>query len=173
MKLAEVVKFIDWLIYFFLFSIAIYSIIESNVIQDYFNKNSDTYQTEIQAQDVIIPDFTFCDWTYQILDLINQFEVDYILQDTITKEQFEVKNFTKTFLYSGQCLLISLPQEINVAFHIAHHIRLKFNSSGNNTLPELNAKVSSRNNLLLGKVDQDGNAMVSDAKPKQRTIFRM
>ena len=40
-------------------------------------------------------------------------------------------------------------------------------------LPELNAKVSSRNNLLLGKVDQDGNAMVTIAKPKQKTSFRM
>ena len=97
MKLAKIVKFIDLLIYFFLFVIAIYTIIESDVIKDYFNKNSDTYQTEIQAKEVITPDFTFCDWAYQILDLKDQFEVDYILQDTITREEFEVKNFTKAF----------------------------------------------------------------------------
>ena len=50
-------------------------------------------------------------------------------------------------MYSGVCFIIGLPKDIEVSFTMDHRIRLKFNSSLKQ-VPEFNAKVSSKNNLL-------------------------
>ena len=58
MELSQKVKIIDWIIYLVLWISAIYCIIQSNVIQNYFNKDSDTYKTEIEATGIELPDFS-------------------------------------------------------------------------------------------------------------------
>ena len=78
MKLNKCMKFLDWSFYFILCAVAIFFIVESNVIQNFLEEISDTYETEIETEEFSMPDFTICDWSFEILDLKNLFVVKYV-----------------------------------------------------------------------------------------------
>ena len=128
MELSQKVKIIDWIIYLVLWVSAIYSIIQSNVIQNYLNKDSDTYKTEIAAREVILPDFSFCDWSRSILDL-QDYKTYYRLYDPIQQKNFKIDNFTKQHFHFGECFRLSLPPDMRITFDMDHQIRFDFNST--------------------------------------------
>ena len=75
MKLKELARIIDWILYLLLCIIAIYFIIKSDVIQKYLNKNTDSYETTIESDKYVAPDFTFCDHSRRIMKLENQMDL--------------------------------------------------------------------------------------------------
>ena len=79
MNLKEKVAIIDWILYIILCTLACYFIIKSDVIQKYLNKNTDTYETEIQLEEFTLPEFSFCDLSGKILSL--EYDVGYELND--------------------------------------------------------------------------------------------
>ena len=55
MKLQALILALDWLVYVFFLASAVYCIVVSNVIQNYANKTTDTYKSEIDAKNVQMP----------------------------------------------------------------------------------------------------------------------
>ena len=110
MNLKEIITIIDWILYIILCILACYFIVQSDVVQKYLNKNTDTYETEIKSKEFTLPDFTFCDYSRRILDL--EYDVEYELNDRILGAITRVENFTKYPLYDGRCFIIT-PQHDN------------------------------------------------------------
>ena len=127
MNLIETAAVIDWVFYIILCTLACYFIVESDVIQKYLNKNTDTYETEIDLKEFTSPEFTFCDWSRKILDLEYNvgYDVYYHALGTTTK----VENFTK--FYDGFCFIITPQLEMNLtnSNSIDHNIQINFNTS--------------------------------------------
>ena len=151
MELSQKVKIIDWIIYLVLWVIAIYCIIQSNVIQNYFNKDSDTYKTEIETTGTILPDFSFCDWSKRILDLQDSFEIDYKLYDPVQHKDITIDNFTIQHFHYGECFRLSLPPDMKITFDMDHVIRFEFNSTIMD-IHQISAMVSAKNNIMVRKI---------------------
>ena len=55
MKLKELIIFFDWVLYILLCIVAICFIIEQDVIKKFIEKNTDTYETEIEEEEFFVP----------------------------------------------------------------------------------------------------------------------
>ena len=101
----KAVEFVDWFLYIILWMISIYFIVESDVIPKYLNKSTDTYETEIEAKEISIPDFTFCDWSERILGLSNQYDIIYYLKDLGKGTIMKVDILVNQTLHQGKCFV--------------------------------------------------------------------
>ena len=164
MKFELIIKIIDWVIYICLCASAIYCIITSNVIQDYLNEYSDTYQTEVEANDTF-PEVKFCHWSssQSIFLLRNQYVYEYKGANRIT-------NISSHFNVLGKCLVFQPPPGLNQKKTKFHHIRLKLNTSITN-LPNIAVYVASKDNPVMRGIHHDGGAIRSYLRPKTSASF--
>ena len=103
MKLQALILALDWLVYIFLLASAVYCIVVSNVIQNYANKTTDTYKSEIDAENIQMPEFLFCDYSNRIRQLTGSFETKYYLKEKVgfgwkKIEDIRIRNNEKCFL---------------------------------------------------------------------------
>ena len=159
MKLIELVIFFDWVLYIVLCIVAICFIIEQDVIKKFIEKNTDTYETEIEEDVFLSPEFKICDYTYRILKLENQYDIQY----ANVLDQNAGRNVTKYALnnggnpFSGQCFIISPPAGIDLSYHSDHYFWIKFNSSLSiDDLPQIYGYATAKNNPNMFKINHDG-----------------
>ena len=120
----QIIQAIDWIVYIASFVIGIYCIIASNVIQNYANRTTDTYKSEIDADHVEIPQFYFCDPSNRISELNgSSFQIEYhITEDDGWKwsklKEIQIKKIEN-------CLYIA-PSKLNFSYKIEHSIRIRF-----------------------------------------------
>ena len=174
MNLITTVIFVDWMVYMLLLALSIYFIIESDVIQKYLNKNSDTYQTELAATEVMIPDFVFCDVGKKYFRLENpNYDITYTMLDKSNGKSMEVNDYAKYSLYYGDCFVIT-PTSKSFSYNHEHKISFTFNSSvkGDN-LPQIKAMLTSRNNPYLFGIHHDGNIMSETISAQDLLILRV
>ena len=151
MKLNEIAKIIDWILYIILCIIAIYFIIKSDVIQKYLNKNTDSYETTIESSQYVAPDFTFCDHSRRMMKLENQYDVKLSIKNPGHRKGYDIilDNFPKYPLFEGQCFVITLCN-LNLTYNEWVAIDIRFNSSIKiGKLPQIVGYVSSRNNPVM------------------------
>lgn len=175
MKLRDKIYIVNWILYAILIVVAVFVIIESGVIQKFLKKNTDTYETEIETNVFLPPEFTICDWSYRILGLNNQYYIDYSITNDLFLEAWKkVNNFERQVLYDGACFLITPPSNLNLTYNLQHIITVNFNSSLNiGNLPRISASVSSKNNPELFGIRYDGNFMFSTICAQEIAIFKM
>ena len=167
MKLQAVISAIDWLVYIFFLASAVYCIIVSNVIQNYANKTTDTYKSEIVAESVQMPEFLFCDYSYRIRQLNGSFEVEYYLKEEVgfgwkKIEDIKMRN-------NMNCFTVDLPPHMNMSYKTEHSIRIKFNTSLLE-IPKLTGFISKKNSELMSSF-HDGDPMISTLSPGQRVLL--
>ena len=159
MKLIELVIFFDWVLYIVLCIVAICFIIEQDVIKKFIEKNTDTYETEIEEDVFLSPEFKICDYTYRILKLENQYDIKY----ANVFDQRAAKNVTTYSLnnggnpYSGQCFIISPPPGTDLSYDSEHYFWIKFKSTLSiDELPQIYWSASAKNNPTMFKINHDG-----------------
>ena len=174
MTLNQLVIFVDWMIYLFLWAMSIYFIIQSDVIQKYLNKNSDTYQTELAATEVMIPDFVFCEIGEKYFRLEKpNYNIKYTLFDRSNGNRMEISDYTKYSLYYGDCLVIKPTSNI-FTYNLEHHISFSFDSSIKvDDLPQIKGILTSNNNPYLFGIHHDGNVMSETISAQDKLIFRV
>ena len=175
MKLVnKAVEFVDWFLYIILWMISIYFIVESDVIPKYLNKSTDTYETEIEAKEISIPDFTFCDWSERILGLSNEYDIIYYLKDLGKGTIRKVDILVNQTLHQGQCFVITPPIGLNLSDSIDHFIALRFNASIRlEELPQIKGYVNTQNNPQLFGNTHDGDGMSKSINAQTRADFRL
>ena len=129
MSLNKCMNILDWSFYFILWAVAVFFIAESDVIQNFLEEISDTYETEIESKEFSLPDFIICDWSFEILELKNLFVVKYVLKDH--QESQMVDNFTIQELGMGNCFRVAPPIGFRIGSNLEHQITVRFNSSVN------------------------------------------
>ena len=169
MKLQEKIVAIDWLVYIFFLASAVYCIIVSNVIQNYANKTTDTYKSEIVAESVQMPEFLFCDYSYRMRQLNGSFEVQYYLKEEVgfgwkKIEDIKMRN-------NMNCFTVDLPPHMKLSYKTEHSIRIKFNASFSE-IPELTGFISKKNSGFMSSF-HDGEPMISTLSPGQRVLLDM
>ena len=153
---------------------SIYFIIQSDVIQKYLNKNTDTYQTELAETEVMIPDFVFCEMGVKYFRLEKpNYNITYTLFDRSNGNMIEISDYKKYSLYYGDCFMITPPSNI-FTHNLEHHISFTFNSSIKiEDLPQIKAMLTSRNNPHLFGIHHDGNIMSETIGAQDMLIFRV
>ena len=158
--LKKLVAFFDWVVYILLCIVAIGCIIEQDVIQKFIQKNTDHYETEIDAKEFSSPEFYFCDWTLKILKMEKQHFIQYA--NVLDPHAFE--NVTSYPVnnggnpYAGNCFIVSPPPGIDLSYYSWHYFLMKFNSTlSTDELPPIMSYVSAKNNPLMFKIRHDGN----------------
>ena len=176
MKLKELARIIDWILYLLLCIIAIYFIIKSDVIQKYLNKNTDSYETTIESDKYVAPDFTFCDHSRRIMKLENQMDLKLSIRNPgHDGEVYDslIDNFTKYPFHEGQCIVMDL-SNLNLTYNKWLAINIRFNSSIQiSNLPQISGYVSSRNNPPFAGSRHDGMALGKLIQPQQKVIFKL
>ena len=168
MNLNEKAAIIDWVSYIILCILACYFIVESDVIQKHLNKNTDTYETEIQSKEFTSPEFTFCDWSRKILGL--EYDVGYYLNDQTLGTFTKVETFTKYPLFEGYCFIITPQHEKD----FTHTIHIRFNASiPLNQMPQIAVYVNSKNNPLLLGTYHDGRPMEQTINHQEFAYFNV
>ena len=172
MTLKEITAIIDWVSYIILCILACYFIIKSDVIQKYLNKNTDTYETEIQLKEFTSPDFTFCDWSRKIMSL--DYNIGYELKHRTLSKITKIENFTKYSLFDGHCFIITFKQRLNMSHShsIGHNIKIRFNASTPlNKMPQLVVFVHSKTNPQLFGKFYDGSSMAQTINHQESAYF--
>ena len=178
MSINQTLAFVDWLVYISLCAVSIYFIIESNVIQKYMNKNTDTYQTEIETQEVTIPDFVFCEIgssKYFNIENNPKYDITYIAIDKSNGKNMKINDFSKYYLffYYGYCFVVTPPSDI-FSYNLEHHISFRFNSSiKGDDLPQIKGSVLSKNNQYMFGIHHDGSVMSETIGAQNLLIFRI
>ena len=95
----KVIEIIDWVLYIILCIVAIYFIMESSVIQQYVNKNTDTYETIINDDELLLPEFTICDWRNSFLGMEFDYDIQYFIQDFTKGTEKKNDKFQRQSLY--------------------------------------------------------------------------
>ena len=175
MKIKNTAEFIDWFLYIILSIVAVYFIIASDVIQKYLKKQTDTYQNEIVARDFSVPEFRFCDVPNSTLGLVNQYEVEYWVNDlALGTERKRVDYFTKYILHNGECFVLIPPAGLNLTYNFKHDIVLRFNTSiPFEDLPQITGSITSRNNPWLYGIHHDGSVMLNTINAGEWAYFRI
>ena len=174
MNLNKIVIFVDWIVYIVLLGISIYFIIGSDVIQKYLNKNIDTYQTEIDTKEAMIPDFVFCeiDRTYFRMEE-PKYDITYTLSDRSNGNIVKINDYIKYLIKDRRCFVIHSPPGI-FEYNLEHQISFRFNSSIKvDDLPQIKSILTSGNNPYLFGVHHDGNAMSETISTQNSLIFRV
>ena len=169
MKL-EFIKAIDWIVYIISLALAIYYIIASGVIQNYANKTTDSFKSEVEADHADVPEFYFCDASKRILSLKHaDFEIDYKVTDNgVILNQIEG---IKTRSMLGQCVIVYFPTELKFSYNLVHKILIKFNSTIEKDL-RLTGYISKKDNLpILDVHSHDGHPMTIPLDPKQKAAI--
>ena len=157
MKLQGLIVALDWFTYVVFLASAIYCIIVSNVIQNYANKTTDTYKSEIVAKNVQMPEFIFCDYSYRIRQLNESFEMEYYLKEEVG---FGWKKIEDVRMRNNMnCFTVDLPSHMKLSYKTEHSIRIKFNASLSE-IPELTGFISKKNSGFMSSF-HDGDPMIS------------
>ena len=114
MKLQGVIVALDWFAYIVFLASAVYCIIVSNVIQNYARKTTDTYKSEIDAENIQMPEFHFCDYSNRIRQLNGSFETEYYLKEKVgfkwkKIEDIRIRNKEK-------CVFVNLPSHMKLSY---------------------------------------------------------
>ena len=169
MKLQEIIVAIDWMVYIFFLASAVYCIVVSNVIQNYANKTTDTYKSEIDAKNVQMPEFLFCDYSYRIRQLNGSFEVEYYLKEEVGSGWKKITDIRMR--NNMNCFIVNLPPHMNLSYKTEHSIRIKFNASLLE-IPELTGFISKKNSQFMTSF-HDGDPIISTLSPGQKVLLNI
>ena len=169
MKLQGVIVALDWFAYIVFLASAVYCIIVSNVIQNYANKTTDIYKSEIDAENIQMPEFLLCDYSNRIRQLIGSFEMEYYLKEKVgfgwkKIEDIRIRNNEK-------CFFVNLPSHMKLSYKTEHSVQIMFNTSLSK-IPELTAFISKKNSKFI-KSFYDGNPMISKLSPGQKVLLNI
>ena len=170
----KVIEIIDWVLYIILCIVAIYFIMESSVIQQYVNKNTDTYETIINDDELLLPEFTICDWRNSFLGMEFDYDIQYFIKDFTKGTEKKNDKFQRQSLYGKQCFVIVVPlSDMILSDHVQYLVKIRFNSSLKiEDLPQISGIVSSKNNPEILGIFYDGNYMQTTIRPQERAIFK-
>ena len=163
----QFINTIDWIFYIVSLGLAIYSIFSSGVIQNYWNKTTDSFKSEVEAGDVEIPEFYFCDPSKRIRKRTHPtFEIDYTVVNDESYQKRTIKGIkTKSML--NRCVIVNFPPELKFSYKLIHHVLIKFNSTIDKDLT-LTGYISKKDNLpFLNIHSHDGNPVTIQLNPKQ------
>ena len=144
---------------------------KAEVLQRWFQGNTDYFSSDVDPTELIWPHIQICEYEGRLIQLTNQFKVDYSVKDVGMLNNAEIKDFISK--KDQACYHIDVPEDLQFADTAKHTIRLMFNASiPIKALPQLSLKIGRKNSPDLD-FRWDDNSYLTTLNPNVKTVIRI